>query len=326
MPDLPGGWTVLRSELKATVQQIDVLRRRVSGLPPHAAAEIERLERQIRELEEQLQQQRSAWDHVQLARHPDRPYTLDMVDLLFDKFLPIHGDRKFGEDPSIVGGMAVLAGRPVMVLGHQKGRNTKDRLYRNYGMPKPEGYRKAVRLMQLAEKFGRPVLTFIDTPGAYPGIGAEKRGQAEAIAFNLRAMSNLRVPIISTVLGEGGSGGALAIGVADRILMLEHSIYSVISPESCSAILWKDQDHAREAAECLKLTANHLEQLGVVDEIIPEPPGGAHTSYDQTAQALRPRLIEHLRRLEGEETTELLERRFLKFRRMGSFIESEELP
>ncbi len=326
MPHLPGGWTVLRSELKATVKQIDRLRRRVRDLPPHAAAEIERLGRQIREMEEQLQQQRSAWDHVQLARHPERPYTLDIVDRLFDKFLPIHGDRKFGEDPSIVGGMAVLAGRPVMVLGHQKGRNTKDRLYRNYGMPKPEGYRKAIRLMQLAEKFGRPVLTFIDTPGAYPGLGAEKRGQAEAIAFNLRTMAGLRVPIVATVLGEGGSGGALAIGVADRILMLEHSIYSVISPESCSAILWKDQDHAREAAECLKLTATHLQQLGVVDEIIPEPAGGAHTSYDQTAQALQPRLIEHLCQLENEETTELLEKRFLKFRRMGSFIESEELP
>ena len=227
-----------------------------------------------------------AWDRVQISRHQDRPYTLDCFERLFDWFREIHGDRKFADDRAIVGGMASFKGAPVMVLGHQKGRNTKERLERNYGMPKPEGYRKALRLMKLAEKFGRPVLTFIDTPGAYPGLGAEKRGQAEAIAYNLRSMAGLRVPIIATVLGEGGSGGALAVGLADRILMLENSIYSVISPESCSAILWKDQNHVREAARSLKLTAQDLKQFGIVDEIVAEPPGGAHNDWDQTASEL----------------------------------------
>jgi len=215
--------------------------------------------------------------------------------------------------------MAFLEGQPVMLLGHQKGRNTRERLYRNYGMPKPEGYRKAIRLMHLAEKFGRPVFTFVDTPGAYPGIGAEKRGQAQAIAHNLRSMAQIRVPIIVTVLGEGGSGGDLAVGLGDRVLMLEHSIYSVISPESCSAILWKDQDHAKEAAENLRLTAPHLLRFKVIDEIVKEPAGGAHEDWDQAAEFLKIALLENLERLSGLDPEELLAKRYERFRVLGEF-------
>lgn len=260
-----------------------------------------------------------AWDRVQISRHQDRPYTLDCFDRLFDSFREIHGDRKFADDRAIVGGMARFKGTPVMVLGHQKGRNTKERLERNYGMPKPEGYRKALRLMKLAEKFGRPVLTFIDTPGAYPGLGAEKRGQAEAIAYNLRSMAGLRVPIIATVLGEGGSGGALAVGLADRILMLENSIYSVISPESCSAILWKDQNHVREAARSLKLTAQDLKRFGIVDEIVAEPPGGAHKDWDQTTSELSRALSRHLEEVSALDPQERIDFRHEKFRQIGEY-------
>ncbi len=260
-----------------------------------------------------------AWDRVQISRHQDRPYTLDCFDRLFDSFREIHGDRKFADDRAIVGGMASFKGAPVMVLGHQKGRNTKERLERNYGMPKPEGYRKALRLMKLAEKFGRPVLTFIDTPGAYPGLGAEKRGQAEAIAYNLRSMAGLRVPVIATVLGEGGSGGALAVGLADRILMLENSIYSVISPESCSAILWKDQNHVREAAQSLKLTAPDLKRFGIVDEIVAEPPGGAHNDWDQTTSELSRALSRHLEEVSALDPQDRIDSRHGKFRKIGEY-------
>ena len=260
-----------------------------------------------------------AWDRVQISRHQDRPYTLDCFDRLFDSFREIHGDRKFADDRAIVGGMASFKGDPVMVLGHQKGRNTKERLERNYGMPKPEGYRKALRLMKLAEKFGRPVLTFIDTPGAYPGLGAEKRGQAEAIAHNLRSMAGLRVPVIATVLGEGGSGGALAVGLADRILMLENSIYSVISPESCSAILWKDQNHVREAAQSLKLTAPDLKRFGIVDEIVAEPPGGAHNDWDQTTSELSRALSRHLEEVSALDPQDRIDSRHEKFRKIGEY-------
>ena len=261
----------------------------------------------------------AAWDRVQISRHQDRPYTLDCFDRLFDSFREIHGDRKYADDRAIVGGMASFKGTAVMVLGHQKGRNTKERLERNYGMPKPEGYRKALRLMKLAEKFGRPVLTFIDTPGAYPGLGAEKRGQAEAIAYNLRSMAGLRVPIIATVLGEGGSGGALAVGLADRILMLENSIYSVISPESCSAILWKDQNHVREAAQSLKLTAQDLKQFGIVDEIVAEPPGGAHNDWDQTTAELSRALLRHLEEVSALDPEDRVDSRHEKFREIGEY-------
>jgi acetyl-CoA carboxylase carboxyl transferase subunit alpha len=259
----------------------------------------------------------NSWENVQLSRHEARPHSLDYVSRIFQGFREIHGDRKYGDDTAIIGGMAFLNGEPVMIVGHQKGRNTRERLYRNYGMPKPEGYRKAIRLMHLAEKFGRPIFSFVDTPGAYPGIGAEKRGQAQAIAENLRAMAQIRVPIIVTVLGEGGSGGALAIGVGDRVLMLEHAIYSVISPESCSAILWKDQDHAKEAAENLRLTAEHLLRFSVIDEIVPEPPGGAHTDWDATARSLKDCLVRSLEDLSGSETQELLSARYQRFRKLG---------
>jgi acetyl-CoA carboxylase carboxyl transferase subunit alpha len=262
---------------------------------------------------------KAAWNHVQVSRNEGRPYTLDYVKRIFEGFREIHGDRRYGDDTAIVGGMAFLDGQPVMILGHQKGRNTRERLFRNYGMPKPEGYRKAIRLMHLAEKFGRPVLTFVDTPGAYPGIGAEKRGQAQAIAENLRSMAQIQVPIIVTVLGEGGSGGALAIGVGDRVLMLEHAIYSVISPESCSAILWKDQDHAKEAAENLRLTADHLLRFKVIDEIVQEPAGGAHKDWDRAAELLKDCLIRNLEELSDVEEDELLSRRYDRFRILGEF-------
>src|SRR6476619_1868882 len=237
----------------------------------------------------------TAYQKVQLARHPQRPYFLDYVELAFQGFVEIHGDRKFGDDAAIVGGFGMLRNMPVCLIGHQKGRDTKQRQYRNFGMPKPEGYRKALRIMKLAEKFKRPILTFIDTPGAYPGIDAEQRGQAEAIAFNLREMSQIDVPIIATVTGEGGSGGALASGVADRVNMLEFSIYSVIAPESCSAILWRDQQHAAEAAEALKLTPEDLKKHHLIDEIIPEPDGGAHNDPAGMAKSLKTVLERQLR-------------------------------
>ncbi len=263
----------------------------------------------------------SAYQKVQLARHPQRPYFLDYVEHLSSNFIELHGDRKFGDDAAIVGGFGFLRGIPVCMIGHQKGRDTKQKLYRNFGMPKPEGYRKALRIMKLAEKFGRPVLTFIDTPGAYPGIDAEERGQAEAIACNLREMSQITVPIIATVTGEGGSGGALAIGVADRVNMLEYSIYSVIAPESCSAILWRDQEHAADAAEALKVTPEDLKKLKLIDEIIPEPEGGAHNDHAGMMKRLAATLERQLHELCGRNLEELLARRYDKFRAMGAFAE-----
>ena len=305
------------------VQQIKLLREQVQNLPPDQRAEIERLQGQIAQLRSQMQKDLTPWDQVQLARHSERPYTLDYVTRIFSGFRELHGDRKFYDDPAIIGGMARLDQEPVLIIGQQKGRNTKQRIYRNYGMPKPEGYRKAIRLMKLAEKFRRPIFSFIDTPGAYPGMGAEERGQAEAIAFNLRTMAQIQVPVICVVIGEGGSGGALAIAVGDRILILEHSIYSVISPESCSAILWKDQEHAREAAASLKLTPEHLLKHKVVDEIVPEPAGGAHLNYDEAASLLKDRLIHNLRQLQGIDPQELISLRHQKFRQMGQFYEEE---
>jgi acetyl-CoA carboxylase carboxyl transferase subunit alpha len=263
----------------------------------------------------------SAYEKVKLARDPKRPYFLDYVEAICTDFSEIHGDRKFGDDPAIVTGFALFQGRAVCVLGHQKGRDTRQKLYRNFGMPKPEGYRKALRVMKLAEKFGLPILTFIDTPGAYPGVDAEERGEAEAIAVNLREMSQLRVPIIATVTGEGGSGGALAIGVADRVNMLEYSIYSVIAPESCSAILWRDQDHAAEAAAALKITPEDLRQFQLIDEIIPEPEGGAHNDPATMIQTLAKTLDSQLRELEAIPTDRLIQLRYEKFRAMGAFAE-----
>jgi acetyl-CoA carboxylase carboxyl transferase subunit alpha len=260
---------------------------------------------------------RSAFERVQLARHANRPYTLDLIERLFEDFVELHGDKRFGEDPAIVAGYARFHGLPVVVVGHQKGRDTKQRSYRNFGMPKPEGYRKALRVMKLGEKFGRPIFTFIDTPGAYPGIDAEERGQAEAIAYNLREMAKIRVPIMVTVIGEGGSGGALAIGVGDQVLMLENSVYSVISPEGCAAILWKDSSKADLAAEGLRLTAQHLFDEGIVDKIIPEPPGGAHNDYDQTARFLDSALSERLAEAVSCSQDDRLSRRYSKLRRFG---------
>jgi acetyl-CoA carboxylase carboxyl transferase subunit alpha len=261
--------------------------------------------------------ERSAFERVQLARHPDRPYTLDFVERLFEDFVEFHGDRRFADDPAIVTGSARFHGLPIIVVGHQKGRDTKQRSYRNFGMPKPEGYRKALRAMMLAEKFGRPIFTLIDTPGAYPGIDAEERGQAEAIAFNLREMAKLTVPVIVTVIGEGGSGGALAIGVGDQVLMLENAIYSVISPEGCAAILWKDAKLADKAAEGLRLTAQNLLEEKIVDQIIQEPTGGAHTDYDQAARYLDSALSERLAEAVSCTQEERLTRRYDKLRQFG---------
>ncbi|HET6851005.1 MAG TPA: acetyl-CoA carboxylase carboxyltransferase subunit alpha [Pyrinomonadaceae bacterium] len=262
-------------------------------------------------------EQRTAFERVLLARHSDRPYTLDLIERLFEDFVELHGDKRFAEDPAIVCGLARFHGLPVVVVGHQKGRDTKQRSYRNFGMPKPEGYRKALRVMKLGEKFGRPIFTFIDTPGAYPGIDAEERGQAEAIAYNLREMAKIKVPIIVTVIGEGGSGGALAIGIGDQVLMLENATYSVISPEGCAAILWKDSSQADRAAEGLRLTAQHLHDEGIVDKIIPEPDGGAHNDYDQTARFLDSALSERLAEAVSCSQEDRLSRRYSKLRHFG---------
>jgi acetyl-CoA carboxylase carboxyl transferase subunit alpha len=261
----------------------------------------------------------NAWDRVKLARHPSRPYTLDYIGLLFTDFFEIHGDRRFGDDPAIVAGFAHFHDEPCVVIGHQKGRTTRQRQQRNFGMPKPEGYRKALRVMKLAEKFHRPVFTFIDTPGAYPGIDAEERGQAEAIAYSLREMAKLRVPVIVTVTGEGGSGGALAIGLGDRVMMLENSIYSVISPEGCASILWRDQAYAEKAAHALRLTAPDLLEFGLIDQIVPEPEGGAHLNHEETSSSLDKFLSDALGSVRDLSCDERIALRYDKFRAMGRF-------
>ena len=260
-----------------------------------------------------------SWARVQLARHPKRPHSLDYIPRLFRDFVELHGDRCFGDDPAIVGGFGFLGDRPVLVLGQQKGRDTKQKLHRNFGMPKPEGYRKALRLMRMAEKFNRAVITFLDTPGAYPGIDAEERGQAEAIAVALREMARLRVPIVATVIGEGGSGGALGLGVANRVYMMENSVYSVISPESCAAIIYRDAGKAEQAAAALNLTAPDLQRLGLVDGIVAEPEGGAQNDFDASAETLRATLQSALAELDRMTPEELVDDRYRKFRGMGSF-------
>ncbi len=270
------------------------------------------------------EESKTAFERVLLARHADRPYTLDLIERLFEDFVELHGDKRFAEDPAIVCGLARFHGLPVIVVGHQKGRDTKQRSYRNFGMPKPEGYRKALRVMKLGEKFGRPIFTFIDTPGAYPGIDAEERGQAEAIACNLREMAKIKVPIIVTVIGEGGSGGALAIGVGDQVLMLENATYSVITPEGCAAILWKDSSQANRAAEGLRLTAQHLYDEGIVDKIIPEPEGGAHNDYDQTARYLDSALSERLAEAVSCSQEDRLSRRYSKLRHFGRWGKADK--
>jgi acetyl-CoA carboxylase carboxyl transferase subunit alpha len=279
----------------------------------------ERLLRQLDEVRKKVFSSLTPWQKTLVARHAGRPYTLDYIGFFIEDFIELHGDRKYADDPAIVAGMGVFRGRPVAVVGHQKGRDTKEKIFRNFGMPRPEGYRKALRIMQLAEKFGRPILTFIDTPGAYPGIGAEERGQAEAIAYNLREMAKLRVPIVVTITGEGGSGGALAIGVGDRVNMLQHAIYSVISPEGCAAILWKDAGKSRDAARAMRVTAQDLEKLDVVDEIIPEVTGGAHVDPETQAATVSDVVERDLIALESLDPELLVAGRYERFRRLGRF-------
>jgi acetyl-CoA carboxylase carboxyl transferase subunit alpha len=283
--------------------------------------EVKKLSEKADKLRKDIYSKLTAWQHVQLARHPLRPYTTDYIAEMSDEFIELHGDRAFADDPSIVGGLTTLDDKRVVVIGHQKGRNTKENLERNFGMPHPEGYRKALRLMKLAEKFGLPIVTMIDTPGAYPGIGAEERGQAEAIARNLREMSGLTVPILSVVIGEGGSGGALALGVGDRVLMLEYAIYAVISPEGCAAILWKNQEKNKDAAEALKLTSKDLLSLGVIDRVIDEPVGGAHHDPKAMAAELKRVIYEELDYLQHFEPAKLVEKRRTKYLNMGFFEE-----
>lgn len=284
--------------------------------------EIARLQAKSRSLTESIFSDLTSWQMAQLARHPQRPYTLDYLGRVFTHFEELHGDRAFSDDPAIVGGLARFDGRPVMVIGHQKGRDTKEKLRRNFGMPRPEGYRKALRLMKMAERFRIPVITLIDTPGAYPGVGAEERGQSEAIARNLFEMSKLRVPVVCTVIGEGGSGGALAIGVGDRINMLQYSIYSVISPEGCASILWKSADKAPDAAEAMGITADKLKKLGLIDQIVAEPLGGAHRNPDEIGANLKRAIGDALVQLDKCSTDELLERRYKKLMSYGRFEES----
>ncbi|MBY0503100.1 MAG: acetyl-CoA carboxylase carboxyltransferase subunit alpha [Bryobacteraceae bacterium] len=304
-----------------TRQRIENLERELAALrAANPQADVKRLEGQLEMLGRNEAQTATPWERVQLARHPKRPHALDYIQRMFTDFVEVHGDRAYGDDAAIVCGMAKLDGEPVMVCGQQKGRDTKQKLLRNFGMPKPEGYRKAMRAMKMAAKFGRPVICLLDTPGAYPGIDAEERGQAEAIAVNLREMARLSVPVICVVIGEGGSGGALAMGVGNRVYLLENAIYSVISPESCAAIIWRDSTQAEKAAAALKLTADHLERLGIIDGAIPEPVGGAHVDMDAAAELLKSHLLSSLAELKRLTPEQLIDERYWKFRRMGSFF------
>ncbi len=309
-------------EIRQRLEQLqrEILELRASQSDPVVDARLAELASEAEALQGLGPERSSAWDRVQLARHPQRPHTLDYVARLFTGFTEIHGDRRFGDDPAIIAGWARFGDREVMLLGQQKGRDTKQKLYRNFGMPKPEGYRKALRVMQLAAKFRRPILTFLDTPGAYPGLDAEERGQAEAIAYNLREMARLGTPVVVTCIGEGGSGGALALGVGNVVLMLENAVYSVISPESCAAIVWRDAGRAALAAEALKLTAQDLQQLGLVDEIVLEPPSGAHCDPDAAALFLRDALERTLNRLCPLPAADLVAHRHHRFRQMGNFF------
>lgn len=300
-------------------RQLAELKDQSAGQEVGVEQEIGQIEEKISKMKYEVYQDLSPWQRVQIARHTQRPFTLDYVEHCFDDFLELHGDRHIGDDDALPGGFAHLEGRRCVVLGHQKGRDTKENLLRNFGSAHPEGYRKALRLMRLADKFGKPVVTMIDTPGAYPGIGAEERNIAEAIAFNLREMMRLKVPIVAVVIGEGGSGGALGIGMADRVLMLENAYYSVISPEGCAAILWKDRKFAEDAATAMKLTARDLEGMGVIDEIVPEPLGGAHHDHVAAGRNLKAALVRHLSELREKSSDELLHERYEKFRKFGEF-------
>jgi acetyl-CoA carboxylase carboxyl transferase subunit alpha len=307
------------AELEAKIEELGHV---TSDSSVNIQDEISRLQAKSRQLTTSIFSQLTPWQITQLARHPLRPYTLDYIGLLCTDFNEMHGDRMFGDDAAIVGGVARIDGRPVMVIGQQKGRDTKERVRRNYGMPKPEGYRKALRLMRTAERFGLPIVTFIDTPGAYPGVSSEERGQSEAIARNLFEMAVLRVPIVSVVIGEGGSGGALAIGVCDRLLMLQYSVYSVISPEGCASILWKSADKKEVAADAMGLTADRLQQLKLVDEVLKEPLGGAHRNAEAMAEALRGALLKHLDALTALDADALLAQRERRIAGFGVFTES----
>ena len=300
-------------------EQIEGLMEQADSKGIDVSHEVRVLNRKLDVLREETFTNLSPLEQVQVARHPKRPYTLDYIKKIFTDWVELSGDRSFRDDGAIVGGWARLDGQSVMVIGQQKGRDMKENLWRNFGSPHPEGYRKALRLMQMAEKFGKPIITFIDTPGAYPGIGAEERGQAEAIARNLREMARLRVPVISVVIGEGGSGGALALGVTNRILMLEHAVYSVISPEGCAAILWRTAKEREKAAKALKLTSSDLFQRGIADEVIPEPPGGAHSDWDGAAESLKEALLRHLTELSDQPPQTLMSDRQAKFEAIGEW-------
>ena len=301
-------------------KKIEELRTMSSGTLD-LSKEVTKLEKRAEEMRQEIFASLSRWQTAQIARHINRPFTMDYLNLIFTEFVELHGDRNFGDDHAIVGGLARLEGEPVMVIGHQKGRDTKEKVFRNFGMPNPEGYRKALRLMEMAERFKLPIITFVDTPGAFPGIGAEERGQAEAIARNLREMSSLTVPIIVVITGEGGSGGALAIAVGDRILMLQYAVYAVISPEGCAAILWSDGTKGEQAAESLKLTAKDIKELEVIDEIVKEPLGGAHRDHKVMAETLKEALLRNLKELMQIPADKLLQQRYDKFRKMSRFIE-----
>jgi len=308
----------LEKGILALKEQIDAL---AEGDDPSKKDKIARLRREIEEEWAEIVPRLTAVHIVQIARHPKRPYTLDYIPVLFQDFLEMHGDRRFADDPAIVAGLASYKGRTVAVIGHQKGRTTRARIERNFGQANPEGYRKALRVMQTAEKFGYPVITLVDTPGAYPGIGGEERGQAEAIAFNLKTIATLKVPIINVVIGEGGSGGGLGIGFGDQLMMLEYSFYSVISPEGCAAILWKDQDAVGKAAENLGILATTLLELGIIDRIIPEPPGGAHIDPEQTFKNVDKYVYQALKKIEDKPAAELVAERYQKIRKLGVFVE-----
>lgn len=304
--------------------KIEELRRISDGKDINLDGEVKKLEKKVRDLRTEIFSKLTPWQKTLLARHPDRPYTLDYIPLITEEFIELHGDRRFADDKAIVGGLAMIKGNPVVIIGQQKGRGTKERIRRNFGQPHPEGYRKALRLMELAEKFKRPVITFVDTQGAFPGQGAEERGQAEAIAGNLMRMSSLRTPIISVVIGEGGSGGALALSVADRLYMLEHSVYSVISPEGCAAILWRKNgelsaEDFSKAADALKLTAQDLLKFKIIDDIIAEPVGGAHRDIVQTAQNISDRIVGTIEELRGKTPGKLVEERYKRLKKIGSF-------
>jgi acetyl-CoA carboxylase carboxyl transferase subunit alpha len=311
-----------QQELSKIEQQIERLQA-LEGQNEETRRQVQQLHDRVNDLRREVSSHLNPWERAEMARHPQRPYTLDYIERMFTDFSEIHGDRGFADDPAIVCGMARFHGEEVLIVGHQKARDTKQKVYRNFGMPNPEGYRKALRAMQIAAKFRRPIFTFVDTPGAYPGLGAEERGQAEAIAYNLREMVRLEVPIVTTITGEGGSGGALAIAVADRVLMMENSIYSVISPEGCASIMWRDPSKRNIAAAAMKITPNDLTDLGIIDGIVAEPPGGAHTDHAQAAELLDAVLQQKLSELKRLSVTDLLNARYAKFRNMAQFYQVE---